>query len=210
MRSGDSNVNRRKLAMAEARGDIQKCVEICRSAMTNEVNSDPRNLWYFGIKLTAFLLADDQPPREKDIDEAIRVLSRMLTVITRQDQPGYWARMHLQLGGAIDRQGDPSEAIMHYESSLEVFTKEKQPEEWALAKRAAGEAYYRLAIVELTKSLEYHREALTVFTPEKYSNEGLVETIAMIENVVAKTRAKKREKKKQQGERQTGGRKGVR
>jgi len=140
------------------------------------------------------LLAGQEPPREENVDEAIQLLSRMLTLMTRQAQPGYWARLHLQLGGAIaSRNGNRSEAIRHYEKALEVFTKDKHAEEWALAKRAAGDAYYRLAqdndsIPDLNKALTYYREALTVFTPEKYPDEGLIETIDLIADVLSKAK----------------------
>lgn len=102
--------------------------------------------------------------------------------------------MNSQLGAAIlARKGDLNEALLHFENALEVFTREKSPEEWALAKKAAGEVYYRLAdsdsIAELAKSLEYHRDALTVFTAEKYPDEGLIETIDMIERVIARAKA---------------------
>jgi tetratricopeptide (TPR) repeat protein len=203
MSSNSSDVLRRDLTAAEARENIPKCIEICRRAMADELDSDPRAVWYFGIKLAAMLLTDRESPRAQDVDEAIEVMSRMLTVITRQGQPGYWARLHLQLGGAIARKGGQNEAIRHYEAALEVLRKDKHPEEWALAKKAAGEAYYRLAkddsISELSRSLEYHRDALTVFTPEKCPDEGLVEAIDMIENVIAKAKelAKKRKTSKE-------------
>ncbi len=153
--------------------------------MTTELDSNPKNLWFFGIKLVACLLADQDQPSDKDVNEAIQVMNRMLTVFTREKQPKYWAHVHLQLGRAVR---DPKEALLHYEKALEVFTKEKHPEDWALAKKAAGEVYYHLAdsIPELNKSLDYHRDALTVFTPEKYPDEGLVEAIEMIESAIAK------------------------
>lgn len=50
MSASDLKVTRGELSAAEAAEDVQKCIEICRSAMTPELDSDPKNLWYFGIK----------------------------------------------------------------------------------------------------------------------------------------------------------------
>jgi tetratricopeptide (TPR) repeat protein len=193
MDSPNSDALRRELSDAEAHEDVPKCIEICRRALADESRLDPEAELHFGLKLAGYLIAHDDHPPDTDVDEAIRVFHRLLRVITRQDKPRAWARLQLQLGGAIAlRKGDPNEAIKHFENALEVLTKERDPEEWALAKKAAGEAYYRLAkdnsISELSRSLRYHREALTVFTLEKNPDEGLVEAIDMIENVIARAK----------------------
>lgn len=191
MISANPDSLRKELAEAEARGDIPKCIEICRHALTDESILDP-DLLHFGIKLAAFLIAYHESASERDVDEAIGVLKRLLTVMSRQKKPRAWGRLHLQIGAAIvQRKGDINEAIEHYEKALEVLTKEKDPKEWAVAKKAAGEAYYLLAdsISDLCKSLTYYREALTIFTIEKYPDEGLVEAINMIETLVSKAKA---------------------
>ena len=198
MRASDPNVTRRELAAAEAAEDVQKCIEICRGAMTTESNSDPKNLWHFGIKLAAFLKTRESASSQ-DVDEAIAVMEHLLAVVSRQDKPIRWAFLNSQLGAAIlERNGDLSEALLHCENALEVLTREKNPEDWALAKRAAGDAYYRLAqdndsISDLNKALTYYREALTVFTPEKYPDEGLIETIDLIASVLSEAREERKE-----------------
>jgi tetratricopeptide (TPR) repeat protein len=197
MRSPNSDDDlRKKLTNAEAEENIPECIRICRRALAEASNSDPDYELHFGLKLAAFLLAYKDSATVTDLDEAIRVMRQLLQATSRQDKPKTWALLNLQLGGAIGmRKGDLNEAIRYYEKALEVFTREKDAKEWALAKVAAGEAYYRLAgddsIADLCKSLEYHREALTVFTPELYPNEGLIETIDMIEDVVAKARERR-------------------
>lgn len=191
--NSSSGTLRERLIEAEALGDIPKCIEICRTALAEGSKSSPDDSWYFGVKLVA-LLKTPESASSKDVDEAITVMERLLALFSRRDKPRWWAFLNLQLGAAIvARKGDLNEALSHFENALEVFTREKSPEEWALAKKAAGEVYYRLAdsdsIAELSKSLEYHRDALTVFTAEKYPDEGLVETIEMIEGVIARARA---------------------
>jgi tetratricopeptide (TPR) repeat protein len=184
---------RPQLIEAEALGDIPKCIEICRTALAEGSRLSPDDNWYFGVKLVA-LLRTPESASSQDIDEAIAVMERLLAIFSRREKPRWWAFLNSQLGAAIlAREGDLNEALLHFENALEVFTREKSLEEWALAKKAAGEVYYRLAdsdsIAELTKSLEYHRDALTVFTAEKYPEEGLVETIDMIERVIARAKA---------------------
>jgi tetratricopeptide (TPR) repeat protein len=191
--NSSSGTLRERLIEAEALGDIPKCIEICRTALAEGSRLSPDDNWYFGVKLVA-LLRTPESASSQDVDEAIAVMERLLAVLSRRDKPRWWAFLSSQLGAAIlARKGDLNEALLHFENALEVITREKSPEEWALAKRAAGDVYYRLAnsdsIAELTKSLEYYRDALTVFTAEKYPDEGLVETIDMIERAIARARA---------------------
>ncbi len=194
MNSKNSSVALRdKLTGAEAIDDIPKCIEICRTALAGRARLSSDDNWYFGIKLAA-LLKTRESASSQDVDEAVAVMEHLLAVVSRQDKPMRWAFLNLQLGGAIVvRKGDLNEALLHFENALEVFTREKNPEDWALAKKAAGEIYYRLAdsdaIAQLTKSLEYHRDALTVFTAEKDPGEGLIETIDMIEGVISRAKA---------------------
>jgi len=168
-----------ELSAAELSGHAEAVSEVCRRALNSPtVQSDPDKVFHFGIKLAAVLLAHDEPVSPQEVDEGISVMQKMLELISREDRPNFWARIHLQLGAAFIRrvQGNEKQniqsAILHYESALLVLRSNHSPSEWALAKVSAGEAYWRLdGDSERIAAIACIEDALTVFTQERFPDE---------------------------------------
>jgi tetratricopeptide (TPR) repeat protein len=164
----------RDLSDAESLGKVEKIAEVCRRALdTLSVQSAPEEIFRFGIKLTAILLAGEEPIRPADVEEGIRVLQKLLAFVSRENNPRQWAHIHVQLGAAFFREEQTLRAaISHFENALLILRKDRSPKEWALTKVAAGQAYWWLGDKsERAVAIAYLEEALTVYTRKKFPAE---------------------------------------
>jgi CHAT domain-containing protein len=113
-------------------------------------------------------------PAESDPEKAIAAYEAALSVTTRAQQPGEWARTQNSLGEAYqnrtrgDRADNLEKSIAAYEAALTVFTRTQQPDDWASAQNNLGRAYGDRTRGDradnLEKSIAAYEASLTVFT----------------------------------------------
>jgi hypothetical protein len=177
-----------QLSLCERASDSQQSRIICRRALTDLPAMDADSAFYFGVKLLALLLAHEGSVLSDEQEEAIVLTECLLRLLECKPATKRLAVLHLQRAKVLaDRKkGDTLEnlrsAALHFEEALAIYTKEQDAFEWALTKVAAGETYWRIGEKDSRdRALSYHRDALTVFTPQRYPNEHEDYTFAIAE-----------------------------
>jgi tetratricopeptide (TPR) repeat protein len=116
--------------------------------------------------------------RPSEMPRQVELCERALGMVEREDNPGLWAALQVELANALqqnplgNRAENLEKAIHHYQQALEVYTCQAYPQQWATAQNNLAAAYADRIRGERAENLEqaifHYQQALEVYTRQAY------------------------------------------
>jgi tetratricopeptide (TPR) repeat protein len=156
----------------ENRPDLREKLE--RAAVIGQPSTGGR----VAAELRALLEEIVRLRRPSEMPRKVELCERALGMVEREDNPGLWAALQVELANALaqnplgNRAENLEKAIHHYRQALDVYTRQAYPEQWATTQNNLGEAYRNRIRDERAENLEqaifHFQQALEVYTRQAY------------------------------------------
>ena len=128
--------------------DIPHRIELCKQALAMVEQGEQPKLWAgLQLELGNHLCQNPAGNREENIECAIAVYRKVLTIMTPKKMPIEWAKTMNNLGNAYterirgDKEENVEQAIMIFLGCLSIMTRDARPLEWARTTNNLAFAY---------------------------------------------------------------------